>query len=150
MSTLYPIYRTSTILPDAFDMLSTFDKLFDNSPPLRNSKKSYSSNSPRANVIKTSHGYTIEMAAPGYSRDEFEMSAEANTLSIELSTEDGPDEKNREYQSREWSYGSFTRSWTLPEGTNVDGINARYEAGILYVDIPVQTEKSYRRTISVE
>ena len=149
MSTLYPIYRNSTILPDAFDMLSTFDKLFDDSwNPVR--KKTQVTNGPRANVIRTDRGYTIEMAAPGYSRDEFEMSAEDNTLSIALNTEDSNNEKQKDYHRREWRYSSFTRSWTLPEGTNVEGINARYEAGILYVDIPVEAEKSYRRVITVD
>ena len=63
-------------------------------------------------------------------------------------------EDTKEYEDklvhREYRYTSFTRSFTLPENTNVDRINARYEAGILYIDVPVEEKNVQKRIISIE
>lgn len=131
----------------SFDVLSAFDDLFTTDTPSR-THRSYNT-TPRANVVKTDTGYGIELAAPGFSRDEFELSVHKNKLTIGLGTED-----TKEYEDklvhREYRYTSFTRSFTLPENTNVDRINARYEAGILYIDVPVEEKNVQKRIISIE
>ena len=104
---------------------------------------------PRANVLKTDTGYGIELAAPGFSRDEFVMTVEDGRLSIELGTEDTQEYEDK-VQHREYRFQSFKRSFSLPEHTNIDGISARYEAGILYVDVPVEEKGVQKRTITVE
>ena len=72
-----------------------------------------------------------------------------NKLKIELGTED-----SKEYEDklvhREYRYANIKRTFTLPENTNIDGISARYEAGILYVDVPVEEKGVQKRMISVE
>ena len=132
---------------NTFDVLSAFDDLFTTDTPSR-THRSYNT-TPRANVVKTDTGYGIELAAPGFSRDEFELSVHKNKLTIGLGTED-----TKEYEDklvhREYRYTSFTRSFTLPENTNVDRINARYEAGILYIDVPVEEKNVQKRIISIE
>lgn len=132
---------------NSFDMLSAFDDLFTTDMPSR-THRSYNT-TPRANVVKTDTGYGIELAAPGFSRDEFEVKVHKNKLTIGLGTED-----TKEYEDklvhREYRYSSFTRSFTLPENTNVDRINARYEAGILYIDVPVEEKNVQKRVISIE
>ena len=65
------------------------------------------------------------------------------------------DEKDlKEYEDnirhREYRFTNFKRSFSLPEQTNIDGIAARYEAGILYVDVPVEEKSVQRRVITVE
>ena len=131
----------------SFDVLSAFDDLFTTDTPSR-THRSYNT-TPRANVVKTDTGYGIELAAPGFSRDEFELSVHKNKLTIGMGTED-----TKEYEDklvhREYRYTSFTRSFTLPENTNVDRINARYEAGILYIDVPVEEKNVQKRIISIE
>ncbi len=77
------------------------------------------------------------------------MGVEDGLLTISISTEDGKEEKNNMH-TQEWSYASFTRRWSLPENVVVDRISARYEAGILYVELPVEKERNSRRTITVE
>ena len=101
---------------------------------------------PMANIYKNE---SIELAAPGFSRDEFDMKIDDGVLQVSVTTEDGKNEKNN-LHTREWKYASFTRSWSLPETAVVDSVSARYEAGILYVNIPVHSEKSAKRTITVE
>lgn len=128
---------------------STFDNLFDNFLNLAQDNKSNYMTVPRANTIKTENGYSVAMAAPGFSRDEFELNIDNNTLTVLVNTEDTA-EYEKKVVTREYKFQSFTRSWTLPEGANVDGISARYDAGILYIDIPVNTEHRGRKTVAVQ
>lgn len=149
MSSIFPIrrYGRSNAIYNPIDMLSAFDDLFTTDTPSR-SHRSYNT-TPRANVIKTDTGYGIELAAPGFSRDEFELSVDEGRLTIELGTEDSK-EYEEKLQHREYRFASFKRSFSLPENTNIDGIAARYEAGILYVDVPVEEKNVQKRLITVE
>ena len=149
MRTLFPILRTGRTNANytPYDMLSAIDDLFTLDMPSR-SHRSYNT-TPRANVVKTDTGYGIELAAPGFSREEFEMTAENGRLTIQLGTED-----TKEYEDslvhREYRFHNFKRSFSLPDDTNIEGISARYEAGILYVDVPVEEKGVQKRGISVE
>ncbi len=149
MSSIFPIRRLgrNNANYNTFDVFSAFDDLFTTDMPSR-THRSYNT-TPRANVIKTDTGYGIELAAPGFSREEFELSVEDGRLSIELGTEDSQEYEDK-IQHREYRFQSFKRSFSLPEHTNVDGISARYEAGILYVDVPVEEKSVQKRLISVE
>mgnify|MGYP001486236021 FL=1 len=149
MGTLFPIRRLGRTNANynTFDVFSALDDLFTTDMPSR-THRSYNT-TPRANVLKTDTGYGIELAAPGFSRDEFVMTVEDGRLSIELGTEDTQEYEDK-VQHREYRFQSFKRSFSLPEHTNIDGISARYEAGILYVDVPVEEKGVQKRTITVE
>jgi HSP20 family protein len=101
-------------------------------------------------VRKFDEGYTIELAAPGLSRDDFNINIESNTLTIASVHEDGSDIEMGNFTAKEYSYGSFRRSWTLPETAHAGGISARYEAGILSVDVPIDEKSEERVVITVE
>ena len=147
---LYPSLR-NTFFSNPFDLLSNFDDLFYPLPnnPKPPSRHLRAETVPRANVLKTHTGYQIELAAPGLSRDDFEMSIDNKVLSITVNTEDGHDYEDSVHL-REWSHGSFTRSWTLPESTNIERVSARYDVGILHVDVPTADVKEARRVITIE
>ncbi len=149
MSSIFPIrrYGRTNAINNPLDVLSAFDDLFTVDMPSR-SHRSYNT-TPRANVVKTDTGYGIELAAPGFSREEFELSVDGGRLSIAMSTEDSKNYEDR-IQHREYRFQSFKRSFSLPENTNIDGISARYEAGILYVDVPVEEKGVQKRMITVE
>mgnify|MGYP001226443535 CR=1 FL=1 len=147
---IFPVTRFGTT---PFDMISVFDKIFDDTfstrePAYKNTHAAITT-VPRANVVKSNKGYAIELAAPGFSRDEFIIDVENNTLSISVSTEDSTEYANT-VQMREYKYNSFSRSWALPEGANVNAISATYDAGILNVSIPVEGIKETKRTIAVD
>lgn len=96
---------------------------------------------PPANISESEKGYTIELAAPGFSRDDFQISAEDSRLTISVcAQENTPREK---YLSQEFGYTrEFTRSWSLPITVDTSTITARYEAGVLSVDVPTGKKKS--------
>ena len=149
MSLLFPISRLgrNNARYNSFDLFNLFDDVFEGTGTSRTS--SLLGNTPRANIVKNENVYTIELAAPGYSRDEFVMTADHGQLTIELGTEDTKEYKDTVVH-REYSFSSFKRSFSLPENTNVDGITAKYEAGILYIDVPVEDKNVQKRTITVE
>ena len=149
MSMLYPTNRRRKDIFSEFDtMFDGFFKGKDYTSPLK-SKLTSSSTVPRANITSTDEGYRLDLAAPGFSKSEFDIDIEDNILTISIASED-----THKYQEsllrKEYSYTSFSRSWTLPELTDVSHIGARYEAGILSLHIPVERETKVSTKINVE
>jgi HSP20 family protein len=92
--------------------------------------------SPRAQITESDRGYSIAVEMPGLSRSDIEVSLENDYLTVF---------GEREVNGKKSTY---SRSWSLGENVTQEGISARYDAGILYVEVPVQ--KSTKRVISVE
>ena len=73
-----------------------------------------------------------------------EVDHDVITISVEGESQNRENELRREY-----SYNSFSRSWTLPENVNLESISAQYEAGILSLNIPVD-EVNINQTKKIE
>ncbi len=119
--------------------------------PFRRNLSSSLTTVPPANVWSNETGYSIQLAAPGYSRDDFNLSAENGTLTVTLSNDANsttPTDSN--VVRTEYTYSEFTRSWTLPQGVNISQISARYDAGILTVDVPVEGKSASSVVINVQ
>jgi HSP20 family protein len=102
---------------------------------------------PRANISKNELGYVIRLAAPGLSRNDFDISVEDNVLTVKSKVEAELD--NDGY--KEFDYMNFQRSWTLPKNAMVDRIEANYEAGILVMEVPFEdVTKEKTRKIEVK
>ena len=146
MSNLFP-----ATIRNGFDR--EFDTLINSFfGPVVNSRNSRFTNvatTPRANVIKQAEGFTIELAAPGFSRDEFDIGVDNGVLSIQVGTSDTA-EYTDQLTSQEFAYSSFTRSWTLPKDVAAEAISARYDAGILYVTVPTTGNTNNKIVIDVE
>ncbi len=147
MSTLFPITRKSAL---GFDRdFDTLLNAFFGPATNKQTRMTSVSTTPRANIIKNNEGYTIELAAPGFSRDEFEISADNGVLTVQVGTSDTATYVES-LTSQEYSYSSFTRSWSLPKEAAIEGIAARYDAGILYVNIPMTGTANEKLVISVD
>ena len=143
MSSLFPV----TYSADDSDFDNIISTLFN----YQGRPQRYTSiaTTPRANVLKHNDGYAIELAAPGLSRDEFEIGIDDNVLSIHVGASDTP-ERTSHVTTQEFSFTSFTRTWNLPKEVNVEAISAQYDAGILYVQIPTSENSSNKITVTVE
>ena len=142
-------YLPSNIFNDFFT--SDFNSMFMPLSFYSNSNQTDVATNPMANVYYDENiGYSIELAVPGYSRDEFHVDVENGVLTVGLdgSTEDTVVEKQT-VRRREWSYTNFKRSFTLPENTNIDQIDAKYEAGILKINVPTTEAKINKRIIEI-
>lgn len=93
---------------------------------------------PAVNLSENDNNYTIDLAAPGYKKDDFRLKVDNDvlTISAEAKNERTEGSDGREYSRREYSCSSFTRSFRLPENARDDSISAKYDNGILEINIP--------------
>lgn len=109
---------------------------------------------PSVNIKETEKEFSLEMAVPGFSKEDFEVNVENNILTISSSKKEEKEEKaeKENYVKKEFHYSTFKRSFTLNEKSiDTDNIEAKYENGILHVSIPkkiVQVEKK-NKTIAI-
>jgi len=152
MNSIFPISLYDRTINDVDTELDTLLNNFFGRPRARGASRIDShgiSTMPHANVVKNSEGYSIDLAVPGMSREDFNISVENNTLTISSAVESHETSSDDTRHTREFSYMKFDRSWTLPKGVNSTAINARYDAGILSVMVPVSTEESQKLVIDV-
>ena len=96
---------------------------------------------PSVNVKEDNDNYQIEVAAPGMKKDDFKLKLENNVLSISSERKEEKEESKENYSRREFSYQSFQRSFTLPEGhIQHENISAKYNDGILTIELPKREE----------
>ncbi|MCE2937048.1 MAG: Hsp20/alpha crystallin family protein [Cyclobacteriaceae bacterium] len=104
---------------------------------------------PRVDIVENDNSYEIHVAAPGMNKEDFQLEVKDQFLTISGERKFTNETKERNFHSLETQYGSFSRSFSLPE--NVDGakISARYVNGILEVTIPKDEKKALKQTIKV-
>lgn len=100
---------------------------------------------PRVDIYENKENLVLEAEMPGMSREDFELSFENNVLTLkgERRFEKKTDEDN--YHRVERSYGTFTRSFTLPQTVTADGAKAEFQNGILCVSLPKREETKARK-----
>ncbi|MEL6848841.1 MAG: Hsp20/alpha crystallin family protein, partial [Bacteroidota bacterium] len=93
---------------------------------------------PAVNVKESDAAFTLEVVAPGRSKEDFKIEVNKDLLTISSKIEDTKEEKdeNGKYTRREFTYRSFTRSFTLPETVDGEHIGATYDKGILHLTLP--------------
>ncbi len=104
------------------------------------------------NIRKTENAYQLELVAPGFDKNDFKVSVENDLLTIEGNREQKTEEKKTENWIRsEYSFQSFKRSFTLDEQIETAGIEAKYENGVLVLNLPRKAEvKASAKEISVQ
>jgi HSP20 family protein len=95
---------------------------------------------PAVNIVESKEDYKIEVAAPGLNKNDFKINLDNNVLTVSSEKEDKQEEKDEKLISREFSYYSFSRSFTLPLTVNSEKIRATHKDGILQVIIPKKEE----------
>ncbi|HEU4556156.1 MAG TPA: Hsp20/alpha crystallin family protein [Chitinophaga sp.] len=95
---------------------------------------------PAVNVSEDKDKYKISMAAPGMKKEDFKIDLDGNVLTISAETEETKDEKNEKFSRQEYNYTSFSRSFNLPETIKKDKIEARYQDGVLKLQLPKKEE----------
>jgi len=91
---------------------------------------------PAANITEEDTKFHIELSAPGYDKKDIKVAVEDDTLTITGEMKMENEEKNDKYLKREFRTGNFKRSFNLNGMVDVEKINAKYENGILKVDLP--------------
>lgn len=95
---------------------------------------------PKVNIKENAEGFHLEMAVPGFKKKDFNISVEKEELIISAEIKSEKEEAEENFTRREFGYGSFQRTFVLPETVNGDKIEAKYEDGILNISIPKKEE----------
>lgn len=96
---------------------------------------------PRVNIVELDNQFEVDLAAPGLNKNDFHVSIENNILKIVVKKEKSDDTSSTKYKRREFSFSSFERSFTLPDGLDTENIVAKYEDGILKLQIAKLEER---------
>ena len=95
---------------------------------------------PAVNVSENENSYTVSLAAPGLKKEDFHIDLEGNMITISSEKEERKEDKDEKFTRKEYSYASFSRSFTLPDDVKQEGIDAQYENGVLNVRLPRKHE----------
>ncbi len=132
----YPVF--SNLLEDIFSTVDTGSSFKNNET------------SPSVNIAENSEGFKIEFAAPGLTKEEFQINLDNNVLTVGSEKEVEKEESNENFTRREFNYSSFQRSFTLPDSANGEKISAEYENGILNIEIPKREEAKVKPVREIE
>jgi HSP20 family protein len=110
-----------------------------------------SGHSPATNILEKEDAFLIELAAPGKTKEAFQLKMENNILSVSYERKKAQEENTNEtYLFREFDLDSFTRSFSVPKTADMENIKARYENGILTISIPKLNPEKTRISRQIE
>ena len=134
---MMPVRRTQNWLP------SIFNDFFDNDWMVK-----ANATAPAINVFETEKEYKVELAAPGMTKEDFNVHIdEENNLviSMEKKTENKEEKKEGRYLRREFSYSKFQQTMILPDDVDKEKISAQVENGVLNIDLPKFSEQEIEK-----
>src|ERR1041384_6223128 len=101
--------------------------------------------SPSVDIYENKDHIVLEAELPGMNRDDFDLSVENNTITLRGERHFEKKDETDNYHRVERAYGSFTRSFTLPNTVTAEGATAEYTNGVLRVTLPKREETKARR-----
>ena len=101
--------------------------------------------SPSVDIYENKEQIVLEAELPGMKRDDFDLSVENNVITLRGERHFEKKDESDNYHRVERAYGSFTRSFTLPNTVSAEGATADYSNGVLRVTLPKREETKARR-----
>ena len=95
---------------------------------------------PPVDVYEDEHNITLKIEVPGIDEKDINVSIENNTLTVRGERSFEKDEKEENFHRVERMYGSFTRSFTLPNTVDPEQVSAHYEKGVLKIRLVKKAE----------
>ncbi|MDH4185777.1 MAG: Hsp20/alpha crystallin family protein [Nitrospira sp.] len=105
--------------------------------------------SPRVDITEDDKAYVIKADLPEVKKEDIKLTVQDNVMSISGERKYEKEEKSKKYHRVEREYGSFMRSFTLPEDADGSKVNAEYKDGVLNVRLP-KSEKAKPKSIEVK
>ncbi len=100
---------------------------------------------PNVDIYENKDQIVLEAELPGMNREDFDLTVENNQLTLRGERRFEKKDEGDNYHRVERSYGSFTRSFTLPQTVSAEGATAEYRNGVLRVALPKREEVKARR-----
>jgi HSP20 family protein len=124
--------KTTDVFPSAFTDFFDNDKFFSN----HWIENALEQNLPAVNIKEKDNAFDVELAAPGFSKADIKIDVDDHTMTISAEKEKEKNVENERFTRKEFSYNSFRRSFTLPQSVDTDRIVAKYNDGILKLQVP--------------
>jgi len=105
---------------------------------------------PAVNISEEDDNFQITFAAPGLTKDNFSINLDSDVLTVKSEKEINKEESTANFTRKEFNFGSFQRSFTLPETADGDHIKAEYKDGILNIEIPKKEEAKAKPAREIE
>ena len=123
-----------------------FDRFFDRGSDDQSSSAVWS---PRTDLMETDDSYGLRLDLPGMTKDDITINLQNNTLTVRGERTSEQTSEEEEYVRVERAFGTFHRTFTLPDAVDAESIEASYEDGVLTITVP-KTEESTRRQIEIQ
>lgn len=106
---------------------------------------------PPVNIVEKDNAYQLEIAAPGFDKADFNVKLEENLLTISNEKKEDTAASTEKQIRKEFSYKAFKRSFTIDEKIDAEHINAKYENGILKLELPKkEIAKAVAKEINIQ
>ena len=105
--------------------------------------------SPRVDIAETEKEFSIELEIPGVEKEDVKVAVENGMLSIAGERKQEKEEEGKKFHRLERYYGSFQRSFTLPENVDKSNIKATFKDGLLNLEIP-KIEAAQSKTLEIK
>ena len=127
-------FREYTTLQDRMN------RLFRDSYGDRDEALTTSTFAPAVDVYEDEHNITLNIEVPGIEEKDIDVRVENNTLTVHGERKFEKEQKEENFRRVERQYGSFTRSFTLPNTVDAESIQANYDKGILKIQLAKKAE----------
>lgn len=135
---MLPVFSRNTWMPEVFN--DFFDTDFMGRA---------NATAPAINVKESDGEYTVELAAPGLKKEDFNVNIDRDGnlhIHMESKAEHKDDDKKSHYLRREFSYSKYEQTLLLPDDVDKDRIEAKVNDGVLTVNLP-KVEKLPEKTM---
>ena len=136
-------YNANDFVPTSFSTL--IDRFFNESL----ARTGGSTFVPKVDIAESENSFELQIVAPGLNKEEFKIEVNDNYLTVSGERKFTDEKKEKNFHSIETQYGSFSRSFGLPENVDATKIQAKYNNGILELTLPKDEKKLLKQTIKV-
>ncbi len=104
---------------------------------------------PQTDLVETDEDFQLRLDVPGMSKEDIDINLQNGTLTVSGERTSERTDEGEDYVRVERAFGTFHRTFTLPDAVDHESIEATYEDGVLSVNVP-KTEESTRRQIEIQ
>jgi len=104
---------------------------------------------PKVDIVEGDKAFEIQVVVPGMKKEDFKIDLNDNFLTISGERKFTKEKKENNFHRIESAYGTFSRSFSLPENVDASAISASYENGVLEITVPKDEKKALKTTIKV-
>ncbi len=105
---------------------------------------------PAVNIRERAEDFVIDLAVPGMDKKDFSVEVDNGVLTVSGERKDETEDQNDKHTRREFYYGSFRRTFSLPDSADAEKVNASYKDGILTLRVSKREESKLKPKRRVE